>query len=305
MTASADAILPPAAEIRVAGRSVRLARPAKVLWPSCGFTKRDLVDYYLAVAPALLPHLAGRPVTLARFPDGVAGPGWYQLNCPAGRPEWLRVATVPSRGRGVLRYCLVDDAASLAWVANLGALELHPLLATADRPDAPRALVLDLDPGAPASLRECCAVALSLRDSLAAFGLRALPKTSGARGLHLFAPLDGAQSFAAAKGFARELAERLAARDPRVAAAMPKADRAGKVLVDWRQNDANRSTIAPYSLRATRVPLASAPLRWAEVERAAAGGELPRYAPRDLLARLEREGELFQPALELRQRLPK
>jgi bifunctional non-homologous end joining protein LigD len=286
---------------------VLVSNPDKVLFPATGFTKSDLVDYFLAVAPALLPHLAGRPVTLARFPDGVDAPGWYQTNCPAGRPEWRRVA----EGRGArgqaLRYCVLESPAALAWAANAAAIELHPLLAVTDAPDRPRQLVLDLDPRPPAGLLQCARLALRLRALVAAVGLEAYPKTSGGRGLHLHVPVDGEGGFALTKAFARALAREVTREAPGgVTDRMPLAERAGKVLVDWRQNDPGRSLIAPYSLRAASVPLVATPLRWEEVERAAASAD-PRllwFGPAEVLARLRREGDLLAPALGRGGRVP-
>jgi bifunctional non-homologous end joining protein LigD len=293
-------------EIETGGRALRVSSLDKVLWPATGFTKRDLLAYYEAVAPALLPHLAGRPVTLARFPDGVDGRGWYQTNCPAGRPDWLRVAHVVAAGTGEeLQYCLIEEPAGLLWAANMGALEMHPFLATASRPDAALELVFDLDPGPPAGLLACCVVAMEVRAHLAALGLRAFVKTSGAKGMHVVVLLDGSETFARTKRFAREIAGRLARERPAlVTDRMPRAERAGKVFIDWGQNDPSKSTIAPWSLRATRLPGVSMPLSWAEVEEALASGtaSMLRFGPAEAVARLAR-GALScceQP----RQRLP-
>ncbi|HYY51244.1 MAG TPA: non-homologous end-joining DNA ligase [Myxococcales bacterium] len=266
----------------------------KPLWPS--FTKGQMIEWYRAVAPALLPHLAGRAVTLARFPDGVEGPGWYQSNCPQGAAR-TTIVTGPS-GKTV-RYCLIDDLAALLWAANLGTIEFHPFLAPATTPDRPHALMLDLDPRAPAGLTECCAVALHLRAKLRP--LESFVKTSGAKGLHLYVPLNGSATYAQTKPFARELARAIAAQLPDLVTDMPsKAQGAGKVYLDWGQNDANRSTIAPWSLRATRVPLVSMPLRWEELS------SEPRklaFTPETALDRLRRDGDLFRPVVELVQRL--
>jgi bifunctional non-homologous end joining protein LigD len=264
----------------------------KPLWPA--FTKGEMIEYYRAVAPALLPHLRGRAVTLARFPDGVDGPGWYQSNCPHGA---TRTATVTGPSGKTVRYCLIDDEQDLVWAANLGTLELHPFLARADAPDRPLAVVLDLDPGGPAGLRECCEVAARIRDML--LPLHSFVKTSGAKGLHVYLPVDA--TYGETKPFAREFARTLAARMPDLVTDKPlKAARAGKVYVDWAQNDANRSTIAPWSLRATRVPLVSMPLEWEEL---ADPGALA-FTPARALRRLRERGDPFRPALELRQRLP-
>ncbi|HYG67675.1 MAG TPA: non-homologous end-joining DNA ligase, partial [Anaeromyxobacteraceae bacterium] len=260
MTAAREAIA-----LELEGRTVRVTNPDKVLFPAAGFTKRDLVAWYVAVAPALLPHLARRPVTLGRYPDGVDAGGWFQTNCPAGKPEWIPIAEVPGARGQTLRYCVLDSPAALAWAANAGAIELHPLLAVPGDARA-RALVVDLDPRAPAGIGACARLALRIRARLAGAGLAAFPKTSGGRGLHLVVPLDGEDGFDRTKAYARALARDLTREDPRgVTDRLPLADRAGKVLVDWRQNEPNRSMIAPYSLRAADVPLVAAPVTWDEV----------------------------------------
>ncbi|HWE24937.1 MAG TPA: non-homologous end-joining DNA ligase [Myxococcales bacterium] len=286
----------PHVQIESAGRELRVSNLDRVLWPAVGFTKRDLLAYYETVAPALLPHLSGRPVTLARFPEGVESAGWYQTNCPAGQPAWLRVARVAGRSGQTLRYCLIDETAALLWAANLGTIEFHPFLAAADRPDAPLWLVFDLDPGLPARLSECCFVALRLRERLERDGLPALAKTSGAKGLHVLVRLDGSWTFAKSKALAHTVAKEMAQAHPLlVTDRMVRAERPGKVFIDWGQNDPNKSTIAPYSLRATRWPGVSMPLLWEEVERVATGGDesTVRFGPIDVLARLDRFGDLL------------
>ncbi|MFL5264625.1 MAG: non-homologous end-joining DNA ligase [Anaeromyxobacteraceae bacterium] len=290
-------------------REVKLTNLAKPLWPAPLFTKGDLIAYYRAVAPALLPHLAGRALTLARYPDGVDGPGWFQSNCPPGKPDWLPIAELPARTtrRGVgppvhptIRYCLCDDLPSLLWIANTGAIELHPFLALARAPERPTALVVDLDPAPPAGLLAAGRAALVARDALAAAGLAAFPKTSGMYGLHLFAPLDADATFEASKGLARALARDLAAAYPALFTDRPRrAERAGRVYLDWRQNAPGLSTVSPYSLRAGPVPLASTPLAWNEIERAVARGEATalRFGPADVLARVSAHGDLFADVL--------
>jgi bifunctional non-homologous end joining protein LigD len=282
-------------EVEIAGRRLVLTNEDKVLYPAAGFTKRDLVAYYLAVAPAILPHLAGRAVTLARFPDGVDAPGWYQTNCPAGRPAWLPVAEVRGSAGQRLRLCRLEEPAALAWAANAGALELHPLLATCARPAEAGAVVVDLDPAAPAGVLDCARVALRARGLLARDGLGAVVKTSGAKGLHLFAPLRAGATFPEAKAIARALAARLEAAEPIVTSRLPRAGRAGRVLVDWRQNEGGRSMIAPWSLRAATVPAVSTPLGWDEVERAvsSADPDLLRFDAPAALARLATSGDPF------------
>jgi bifunctional non-homologous end joining protein LigD len=292
--------------IVVEGRALTLSRLQKVLWPSVGFAKGDLVDYYRAVAPAILPHLSGRPVTLARFPDGMEGPAWYQSNC-RGRPSWMRVKAIRSRTGETLEYCLIEDVPSLLWVANLATIELHPFLWTEMAPERPTALVFDLDPGPPATITECCRVALRLRALLAEHGLESFPKTSGAQGLHVYVPVDVSHSFEETKRFARTIAAALTDSSPNDDVdRVSKSLRRGKVLVDWGQNDPNRSTIAAYSLRAAPIPTVSTPLTWTEVESATEpprSGHL-RFGPRQVLERLDDLGDLFLPVAEPGQRLP-
>ena len=294
------------AAVEVAGRRVSLSSPDKALWPAVGFTKRDLVDYYVAAAPVLVPHVAGRALTLGRFPSGVEGRGFAQTEC-RGAPEWLTTVTLPTRSGETRRYCVVEDASSLAWLANLNTIELHPFLSLAERPDEPTVVVFDLDPGPPAGLVECCTVALELRERLGAAGLASFPKTSGGVGLHVCAPLNTPASFAATKAFARRVAGALARDQPGlVVDRTSRSLRGGKVLVDWVQNDATRSTVAPYSLRAALVPLVSTPVGWDEVARTASSrtADALAFGPADVLERVARLGDVFRPVLELRQALP-
>jgi bifunctional non-homologous end joining protein LigD len=283
-------------EIEVDGRLVRLSSRERVVWAATGFTKGDVADYYTRVAPVLLPHVAGRAVTLARFPEGVDEYGWYQTNCRQ-HPDWLPTVRV-----GTQDYCTVSNLASLLWAVNVGTIELHPLPATQERPHEPTAVVFDLDPGPPAGLAACCEAACALRESLAALSLVSFPKTSGSLGIHVHVPLAPGHRFADTKAFARRVAEELAAACPDlVVARQTQALRAGKVLVDWGQNDATRSLPAPYSLRAMRVPTAATPLAWQEVER---GGDGLVFGPDEVIERLERLGDLFAGALGAAQRLP-
>jgi bifunctional non-homologous end joining protein LigD len=276
----------------------------KVYWPEAGFTKGDMIAYYRAVAPVLLPHIAGRPMTLARFPEGVAGPGWYQTNCVAA-PPWLRTVSIPpARGAGrPLRYAVIEDLAGLLWAANWGAIELHPFLATADDRARPLVMVFDLDPGPPAGAAACAALALRVRDRLERDGFVACAKTSGAAGLHVYVPPRAGATFADTKAYSRAMAEALHAESPAlVAPTMALAERAGRVYVDWRQNDPNLSTIAPYSLRARRLPIVSTPLTWAEVEAAAKDPSRRTqqgwaFSPADVIARIAVHGDLMAPVL--------
>ena len=292
--------------IRVDGRDIRVTNPERILWPRTGFTKRELIEYYLAISDVLLPHLRARAVTLRRFPESVDGPGWYQANC-RGHPPWVVTHDVRGQKGELLRYCLIDEPATLAWLANLGTIELHPFLWRVDNAIEPTALVFDLDPGPPASLVAAAEVAVLVRDVLHEQDLDAVVKTSGSLGLHLYVPLTRGHSFDAAKGFARGVAERLAREHPDVVIANSvRARRAGRVFIDWVQNDANRSTVAAYSVRATPWPLVSTPVTWEEVEQVAVKrrGELLLFTPRQVRERLDRFGDLFAPALEQRYRLP-
>jgi bifunctional non-homologous end joining protein LigD len=284
--------------LEVEGRALTLSSLNRVLWPEAGFTKGQMLEYYRAVSAVLLPHLRGRPLTMGRFPDGVDGRGFAQNEC-RGCPDWLPTEPIRLRNGIVRNYCLVNDLPSLLWVANQGAIELHPYLWLSGHP-RPTTLVVDLDPAPPADLADCRTVALEARELLGSHGLQSVVKTSGSAGLHLFVPLDGRAGFPKTKPFARGLAEELALRLPALVATRQTRSRAGTVLVDWLQNDPMRSTVAPYSLRATRWPQVSTPVSWAEVE----SGRPLVFGPREVLERLERVGDLFRSVLELRQALP-
>jgi bifunctional non-homologous end joining protein LigD len=289
--------------VRADGRDLRLANLDKVLYPETGTTKAEVVDYYARIAPVLLPHLAGRPLTVRRFPDGVRRPGFFEKNAPNGTPGWVRQVRLPSPGSGKDReeisYVVVEGLPTLVWLANLAALELHvPMwrVDAAGRPQHPDRLVVDLDPGAPADLVDCCRVALAVRGALRADGLAPLPKTSGGKGLQLYAALDGSAPWASVHGYARRLAERLAREQPEsVVSSMAKAVRPGRVLLDWSQNNAAKTTVAPYSLRAQPQPTASTPVTWAEVQRCADSGDPAplRLLAGDTLRRVSRRGDAF------------
>ncbi|MGH9071251.1 MAG: non-homologous end-joining DNA ligase [Acidimicrobiales bacterium] len=298
----------------------------KVLYPATGFTKGDLLNYYRQVAPALLPHLAGRPVTLKRFPDGVDKVSFYEKNCPSHRPPWVSTVEVPSSaaGHASVRYCTVEDLATLVWMANLAAIELHPLLAraqpspTAGDPtsadvtphscvDEPTVVAFDLDPGPPAGLAECSQVACWLREMLEDLGLASFPKTSGSKGLQVYVPLNTPHSYDDTKPFAHALARLLERHHPnQVVERMAKSLRSGKVLIDWSQNHHSKTTVSVYSLRALGRPTTSTPLTWDEVEEVCSGGnpEQLRFEAAQVLDRVERFGDLFAPVLQLQQHLP-
>ena len=296
------------AEIEVQGRSLRLTNRDKLMYPASGFTKGQLVDYYAAVAPVLLGHLAARPLTLKRYPDGVDGEFFYEKRCPAHRPDWVKTTPVWSEDRRErIDYCLAGDLPTLIWLANLADIELHTSLSRAPDLDIPTSLVFDLDPGAPAGIKECCRVALWIRELLDTLGLVTVVKSSGAKGLHVHLPLNTHVTYTQTKPLARAVAELLAREHPKlVVSDMRKRLREGRVLIDWSQNDRHKTTVSVYSLRAREEPTISTPLSWEEVGRAARRRREQTLSaqPHELLARVERDGDLYAPMLTLSQTLP-
>jgi bifunctional non-homologous end joining protein LigD len=290
--------------VEVDGRTVRLTNPDKVLYPATGFTKGQVVDYYLRVAPVLLAHLAGRCITLRRFPDGVEADSFFEKRCPTSRPDWVHTAPGPGWRNGPVEYCLLEERAALAWSANLAALELHAPLARATAPQEPDVVVFDLDPGPPAGLTECAVVARWLRTVLDGIGLTAYPKTSGSKGLQVYVPLDAGHSFDHTRSFALAVGQVLEREHPRaVLTRMDRAERTGKVFVDWSQNAGHKTTVSVYSLRGRARPTVSTPVTWDEVDAAAQGASLLFEAPA-VLERVARLGDLFAPVLRNPQRLP-
>jgi bifunctional non-homologous end joining protein LigD len=279
--------------VRVGDRTLELSNLDKVLYPAAGFTKGEVIDYYSRVAPVLLPHLRDRPLTRIRFPNGVTEASFFEKNAPAGTPAWVRTETLPVPGssmhRETLDFVVADDLPTLVWLANLAALELHtPQWKIGSA--GPDLLVVDLDPGPPAGLAECARVALVLRERLAADGLAALAKTSGRKGMQLYCPISARQPAEVVSGYVQRIAGELARADPRrVTAQMTKRLRPGKVFIDWSQNAAAKTTVAPYSLRAEPTPSVSTPLTWSEVE----VGAVRRFTPAEVLARLEEHGDLL------------
>lgn len=298
-------------QTEVDGRVLKLTNLDKVLYPQAGFTKGQVIDYYVRIAPVLLPHLEDRPLTMKRYPDGVEGEFFYEKQCPSYRPDWVETAPVESERsskRKVINYCLANDLPTLVWAANLADLELHTLLSKKQDVQRPTMLVFDLDPGAPAGIIECCQVALWVRDLLAESGLDVYIKTSGSKGMQAYVPLNGKITYDQTKPFARAVAERLERDHPdQVISKMHKELRKGKVFVDWSQNDDHKTTVCVYSLRANERPTVSTPLHWQEVEQALAQGDraMLSFLPKDVLARVEQEGDLFEPLLRQKQRLPK
>jgi bifunctional non-homologous end joining protein LigD len=289
----------------VGDRELTVSNLGKVLYPKAGFTKGDLIDAYADLAEVLLPHLRGRPVTLKRYPDGVAGKFFYEKRSPKHRPDWVATARIWSEShKAEIDYTLIEDLPTLVWAANLANVELHTSLARIDDLDRPGSLVFDLDPGAPADVVDCARVALRLRALFTQLGLDCYAKTSGSKGLHLHAPLGGTATFDETRPFAKAVAEVMEARFPdEVVSRQAKARRAGRVLIDWSQNDPHKTTASVYSLRARELPTASTPLEWEEVE-AAGEAEALVFTIDDLRRRIATKGDLYAPLLSQKQELP-
>jgi bifunctional non-homologous end joining protein LigD len=294
--------------VEIQGKQLRLSNLEKVLYPATGFTKQQVINYYVRIAPAMVPHLAGRPLTRKRYPNGVDEEFFYEKNAPQHRPDWVKTAPIWSgRNRRTIYYILANDLATLVWLANLAAIELHPSLALAEDVTCPTMMVFDLDPGPPANIVHCCQIALWLREIFEHFGLESFPKTSGSKGLQIYVPLNTPTSYESTKTFSHALAQLLEHDHPDlVVSDMKKQLRAGKVFVDWSQNDEHKTTIGVYSLRAREHPTVSTPVTWEEVERALKkkDANLLVFEAKQVISRVEKIGDLFAPVLELKQRLP-
>jgi bifunctional non-homologous end joining protein LigD len=289
----------------VDGRHLELSNLDKVLYPS-GFTKGEVIDYCARIAPVAVPHLRGRALTFRRFPNGTEAPGFFEKRCPTHRPEWVPVALGPGDRRGGIEYCCIEETAALVWAGNMAAIELHAPMALAADLDTPRAVVFDFDPGPRTDITDCCAIALGVRDILAAVALDGWCKTSGSKGLQLYVPLntDGVTHERAAE-FALAVGQVLEKQLPKqVTTVMAKVQRPGKIFIDWSQNAHHKTTIAPYSLRARPEPTVSTPVSWDEVEACAEGDVELRFEAADVLARVDEHGDLFAPVLTTEQRLP-
>jgi bifunctional non-homologous end joining protein LigD len=294
--------------IEVEGRELKLSNLDKVLYPATGFTKAQLIDYYVRIAPVLLSHLKGRPLTMKRYPEGVEGQFFYEKNCPTHRPDWVKTVPVWSDGNNRwMQYCLIEDLATLVWAANLADIELHTSLSLGKKIEQPTFLVFDLDPGPPANIVQCCQVGLWVRTLFAAMGLEAYPKTSGSKGLQVYVPLHTPATYDETKPFAKEIARLLERRYPdRVVSDMKKALRTNKVFVDWSQNDQYKTTICVYSLRAKERPTASTPVNWEEVENCLTkkDPDLLVFDSSAVLERSDKHGDLYEPVLTQKQKLP-
>jgi len=293
--------------IEVQGVKLALSNLNKVYYPLVNFTKEQVIDYYIRIAPVLLPHLAGRPLTLKRYPNGVTGNFFYQKQCPA-RPAWVTTTPVWSdRHRKYIDFCIVNDLPSLIWAANLASLELHPSLSKAPAIETPTMVVFDLDPGPPATILDCVQVAFWLRELFENLELASFPKTSGSKGLQVYVPLNTPTDYTRTKAFAHSAARLLERRHPnKVVSKMRKTLRTGKVLVDWSQNDIHKTTVCVYSLRAKPMPTVSTPVTWEELARAQKAkdpGQLT-FTCQQVLERVKKHGDLFAPVLTLRQKLP-
>jgi len=296
--------VPPSArvEVEVEGRRLSLSNLDKVLYPEVGFTKGQVIDYYTRIAPAVLPHLRDRPLTLKRYPNGVDGGHFYEKNAPSHRPEWVRVAPIELSTK-TIDFVLCNDLATLVWLANLADLELHPSLSKVDDIDRPSVMAFDLDPGPGAGLPECCEVAFILRDALAQLKLDSFAKTSGSKGIQVYVPLnvDDVDYDHGTKALSHALARHLEAQHPKLIVSQQKKElRKGKVLIDWSQNDENKTTVGVYSLRARERPTVSTPLAWEELE----DPESLVFEAADVLERFEERGDLFAPVADQRQKLP-
>jgi bifunctional non-homologous end joining protein LigD len=272
------------------------------MYPAVGFTKGQVIDYYTRIAPAVLPHLRDRPLTLKRYPNGVEGGYFYEKQCPSHRPDWIRSETIQMSSK-TIDFCVCDDLATLVWLANLADLELHPSLSLVDDIDRPTVMAFDLDPGPPAGLAECCEVAFLLRDALSQIGLESFAKTSGSKGIQLYVPLNvpDVDYDHGTKALSHALARHLEAEHPKLIVSRQKKElRRGKVLIDWSQNDEKKTTVGVYSLRARERPTVSTPLRWEELD----DPDALVFEASDVLERVEEHGDLFAPVVELRQELP-
>ena len=292
-------------EVEIDGRQLRLSNLDKVLYPETGFTKGEVIDYYARIAPTMLPHIRERALTFKRFPDGVDGGSFFEKRCPKHRPPWVQTAAGPGDNKGTIQYCELDERPALVWAANMAALELHAPMARAADIETPRAVVFDLDPGAPATIVECARIGLLIHDVLENLSLEVCAKTSGSKGMQLYVPLNTAATHEGAGDFALAVGQLIERAHPNdVTTTMAKAVRGGKVFIDWSQNTRHKTTIAPYSMRARPRPTVSTPVSWNEVEECASGRNPLVFEAADVLEREEGVGDLFAPVLEVEQQLP-
>lgn len=290
-------------QVEIEGKELTLSNLEKVFYPETGFTKGQMIDYYARVAPTLLPHLKNRAISLKRYPDGVEGNFFYEKQKPKHAPDWIETVAVET-SRKTIDYVMVNNAATLIWVANMASLEIHPFLALSSDVLKPTKITFDLDPGPPADIVQCCEVALLVRDLLDDMGLVCFPKTSGSKGMQLEVPLNTDATFDQTKSFARAVAQLLEGRHEKlVVSKMEKAVRANKIFIDWSQNDDAKTTVSAYSLRAKSTPTVSTPVTWDEVE-TGAGGKALSFTSDETLQRIVELGDLQAPVLSTKQDLP-
>ena len=294
--------------VEIEGRHLSLTNLDKVLYPATGFTKGQVIDYYARIGPVLLPHLTEHPLTLKRYPGGVDQEFFFEKNATKHRPEWVKTVPVWSEGnQRNVNYILANDLPTLVWMANLAAIELHPSLSLAKDISCPTTMVFDLDPGPPANIVQCCQVGVWLRAIFEHFNLQSFAKTSGSKGLQIYVPLHTPTNYHATKNFAHALARLLEEEHPElVVSDMKKQLRTGKVLVDWSQNDEHKTTVSIYSLRAREHPTVSTPVKWEEVEQALKkkNASLLVFEAGQVLERVQKMGDLFEPVVRLKQKLP-
>jgi bifunctional non-homologous end joining protein LigD len=291
----------------VGGTKVEVTNLNKIFYPEAGFTKGDVIDYYVRISAVLLPHLKDRPITLKRYPDGVDGIFFYEKECPAHRPKWVKTTKVAKSEGGRINYCVINDLPSLIWAANLADLELHTFLHKGPAIHRPTAIAFDLDPGPPADIVLCCEVALWLKGLFEALKMESFAKTSGSKGLQVYIPINSAATYDKTKAFSHAIAELLESQRPEmVVSKMQKSLRSGKVLVDWSQNDDHKTTVNVYSLRAKDYPTVSTPVSWEEVESVVRKRNAKHlsFEAKEVLKRVEKMGDLFAPVLNLKQKLP-
>jgi bifunctional non-homologous end joining protein LigD len=294
--------------VEMAGRRLPLSNLEKDLYPSYGFTKAQILEYYRAIAPFMLPHLKDRAVTFKRYPEGVEKDYFFEKRCPRYRPAWVKTADIPQDDGATMTFCVINDLETLIWAENLASLELHVPLARAGTPETPDSMVFDLDPGEPANILDCARVALILRDLLSKIELASYVKTSGQKGLHVFVPLNRKETtFEETKTFSKSVAEIMQKHYPGlVTAKMAKPDRKARVFINWSQNDSSKTMICAYSLRAREKPFVSFPLEWNELENLASQGdpEKLQVINSEAVSKVEKNGDLFREVLAKVQKLP-
>jgi bifunctional non-homologous end joining protein LigD len=294
-------------QLNIGGRTVDVSNLNKIFYPKTGFTKGQVIDYYINISPYLLPHLKGRPVTLKRYPNGVEGFFFYEKQIPASHPEWVKTTNVKRKDGSEINYCVFDSLPVLVWAANLADLELHTFLHRAPAIETPTMVAFDLDPGASADIVLCCQVGLWLKALFSKLKLECFAKTSGSKGLQVYVPLNTRVTYENTKEFAHAVAETLEHEFPEtVVSKMQKHLRGGKVLVDWSQNDPHKTTVCVYSLRAKEHPTVSTPVTWDEVSTTLKkkNAKLLTFEVDEVLKRVKKQGDLFAPVLKLKQKLP-